>query len=239
MSLWAGKFSPVSNDEEIVFKGKDRKNFTGSVTKEFIRSLGYEFLESLYCGISGCTFVAKPLDGSVESVVIKIGSISAKEKEIAVEVGELGIGPVVYAVRETGREHNVIRSGGHEFEKTESILVMEKLDVTLEQLPLEELTFHQVRKILDLGAKCVEEQFYHGDIHRGNVMFSRKRNRWYLIDFSLSKGFRNKNTKSINEEWFDFFAELERKTKDMNESARTNIFSGLALSVMSPFQFIT
>jgi len=72
------------------------------------------------------------------------------------------------------------------YDKENMIYVIEKLDTTLFELLINN-TFKpiHIKKLINILKKLQKTKYRHNDLHSGNIMFSKKKNRFYIIDWGI------------------------------------------------------
>jgi hypothetical protein len=140
-------------------------------------------IKQLACGSSGCVYlICQLLKDKPENcnLVIKVGKIDENELNITKKAGDVGIGPMFIdyftCPNVTDIETELQRSSewklqyekkGPDFFKEVPIMVLEKLDTTLERIGLNSDNFPL---LMDLMLKMIKHGLYYPDLHSENIM---------------------------------------------------------------------
>ena len=103
-----------------------------------------------------------------------------KEIKALSKLSKLGISPKIYY-----------------YDKEKMIYVIEKLDYTLfEMIINNRLEPIHIKKIVDLLKKLQKTKYKHNDLHSGNIIYNKKKNKFYIIDWGIFEVIPNCNIKA-------------------------------------------
>tara|TARA_B110000285_G_C15035479_1_gene569011 strand:- start:507 stop:1241 length:735 start_codon:yes stop_codon:yes gene_type:complete len=72
------------------------------------------------------------------------------------------------------------------YDNKEMIYIIDKLDYNLSEMITKNiLTHNHISKLIDVLKKLQRTKFKHNDLHSGNIMFSKNKNRFFIIDLGI------------------------------------------------------
>lgn len=94
-----------------------------------------------------------------------------KEVKALLELSKLGISPKIYF-----------------YNKENMTYVIEKLDYSLREMVSKKmLSPTHIKDLISLLKKIQQTNIVHNDLHSGNIMFSKRKNKFYIIDLGIFK----------------------------------------------------
>jgi len=94
-----------------------------------------------------------------------------KEVNALLELSKIGISPKVYF-----------------YNKENMTYVIEKLDYSLREMVSKKmLSPTHIKELISLLRKIQQTNIVHNDLHSGNIMFSKRKNKFYIIDLGIFK----------------------------------------------------
>lgn len=197
----------LKDRDKIIPRRADDQQVGGNLdpTYGMVYAAGCDSPKHLASGSYGRTFEVM-FRKTQQTCALKLGSISFSEIAVQRAASHFAIGPEVLAagadVSKTEDAKKIklppcvlYMESGNGFKVAEPVgfLVMEKMDYTLKRAldtPTSiSSTGDHFKKFIALFRHCYNNNFTHGDLHPGNVMWSIENSHWKLIDFGFKPDF--------------------------------------------------
>ena len=136
------------------------------------------------------------------------GTMFDKEVNALKYLSKMGIAPKIYYSN-----------------KDKMIYVIEKLDTTLYDMILDnKFKDKHLKELIKTFKKLRKTPFIHNDLHEANIMYSKKRNKFYIIDWGIFK---------IKSSCLDSNKSKKRKSKNTQNDNQCYQFTSVNVAILS------